>query len=79
MLYPARCKRITVDQSKVLKKWLFRFFGATRYSPSEKTLDKSNLQAASFSNSLIESASNSAVFCYNKLLGTEENTSSILS
>ena len=39
MLYPARWKKITVDQSKVLKNWLFRFFGATRYncsqSPSE--------------------------------------------
>ena len=32
MLYPARCKRITVDQSKVLKNRLFRFVGATRYS-----------------------------------------------
>ena len=32
MLYPARWKKITVDQSKVLKNWLFRFFwGATRY------------------------------------------------
>ena len=27
MLYPARCKRITVDESKVLKNRLFRFFG----------------------------------------------------
>ena len=25
-------KKITVDQSKVLKNWLFRFFGATRYT-----------------------------------------------
>ena len=32
MLYPARWKKITVDQSKVLKNRLFRFFGATRYS-----------------------------------------------
>ena len=31
MLYPARWKRITVDQSKVLKNRLFHFFGATRY------------------------------------------------
>ena len=32
MLYPAKWKRITVDQSKFLKNWLFRFFwGATRY------------------------------------------------
>ena len=31
MLYPARWKRITVDQSKVLKNLLFRFLGATRY------------------------------------------------
>ena len=27
MLYPARCKMITVDQSKVLKTRLFRFLG----------------------------------------------------
>ena len=27
MLYPARWKRITVDKSKVLKNWLFHFFG----------------------------------------------------
>ena len=27
MLHPARCKGITVDQSKVLKSRLFRFFG----------------------------------------------------
>ena len=27
MLYPARCKKKTVDQSKVLKNRLFRFFG----------------------------------------------------
>ena len=27
MLYPTRCKRIAVDQSKVLKNRLFRFFG----------------------------------------------------
>ena len=33
MLYPARWKKITVDQSKVLKIRLFRFFGATRYKP----------------------------------------------
>ena len=35
MLYPARWKKITVDQSKVLKNrlyWLFRFYWATRYS-----------------------------------------------
>ena len=35
MLYPARWKKITVDQSKVLKNWLYRLFrfgGATRYS-----------------------------------------------
>ena len=31
MLYPARWKGITVDQSKVLKNWLFLFWGATRY------------------------------------------------
>ena len=31
MLYPARWKKITVDQSKVLKNLLFHFFGATRY------------------------------------------------
>ena len=34
MLYPARWKKITVDQSKVLKNWvyrLFRFLWATRY------------------------------------------------
>ena len=31
MLYPARWKKITVDQSKVLKNQLFRFFWATRY------------------------------------------------
>ena len=31
MLYPARWKKITVDQSKVLKNRLFRFLGATRY------------------------------------------------
>ena len=31
MLYPARWKKITVDQSKVLKNLLFRVFGATRY------------------------------------------------
>ena len=31
MLYPAKWKKITVDQSKVLKNWLFRFWGATRY------------------------------------------------
>ena len=36
MLYPARWKKITVDQSKVLKNWLYRtidcsvFWGATR-------------------------------------------------
>ena len=29
MLYPAKWK--TVDQSKVLKNWLFRFWGATQY------------------------------------------------
>ena len=27
MLYPAKCKRITVDQSKVLKKSTVPFFG----------------------------------------------------
>ena len=34
MFYPARWKEITVDQSKVLKNWLYRlfcFFWATRY------------------------------------------------
>ena len=31
MFYPARWKKITVDQSKVLKNQLFRFLGATRY------------------------------------------------
>ena len=31
MLIPARWKKITVDQSKVLKSQLFRFWGATRY------------------------------------------------
>ena len=31
MLYPARWKKITVDQSKVLKNLLFRYFWATRY------------------------------------------------
>ena len=34
MLYPARWKKITVDQSKVLKNLLFRYFWATRYSVS---------------------------------------------
>ena len=32
MLYPARWKKITVDQSKVLKNRLFRSFWATRYN-----------------------------------------------
>ena len=35
MFYPARWKKITVDQSKVLKNWLhrlFRFLWATRYT-----------------------------------------------
>ena len=27
MFYPARWKKITVDQSKVLENWLFRFLG----------------------------------------------------
>ena len=31
MLYPARWKKITIDESKVLKNRLFRVFGATRY------------------------------------------------
>ena len=37
MLYPANWKKITVDQSKVLKNRLyrlFRFWGATRYKRS---------------------------------------------
>ena len=29
LLYPARWKKITIDQSKVLKNRLFRFLGAT--------------------------------------------------
>ena len=32
MLYPAKWKWITVDQSKVLRNRLFRFFWATRYN-----------------------------------------------
>ena len=32
MFYPARWKKITVDQSKVLQNRLFRFFWATRYN-----------------------------------------------
>ena len=31
MFYPTRWKKITVDQSKVLKNLLFRYFWATRY------------------------------------------------
>ena len=31
MLYPARSKKITVDQNKVLKIDCFVFWGATRY------------------------------------------------
>ena len=37
MLYPARWKKITVDQSKVLKNRLFRFWGATRYRNFNKS------------------------------------------
>ena len=37
MFYPARWKKITVDQSKVLKNRLFRYFWATRYMPIVKT------------------------------------------
>ena len=38
MFYPARCKKITVDQSKVLKNRLFRYFWATRYSKTHAVL-----------------------------------------
>ena len=36
MFYPARWKKITVDQSKVLKNGLFLFLGATRYNLSQR-------------------------------------------
>ena len=37
MLYPARWKKIIVDQSKVLKNQLFRFYWATRYTEAQSS------------------------------------------
>ena len=42
MLYPATWKKVTVDQSKVLKILLFRFGGATRYSENYLAFNAQN-------------------------------------